>query len=103
MERLDLYDRFNMNCVNTEDCSKCKCCDDETGDLVLCALMFGYQQGKAEAHRFIDQESYKEGYKRGLEQGKVDGKAEAFDECIKMLESEKWNYKIITKLEKLKR
>lgn len=46
MTRQELYDKFNMNCVNVEDCSQCKCCNDETGDLVLCALMFGYYQGK---------------------------------------------------------
>jgi len=35
-----------------------------------------YQQGRAdclkEAHRFADQESYKEGFKRGIDKGRAD-------------------------------
>ena len=60
-----------------------------------------YQQGRAdclrEAHRFADQESYKEGYKRGLEQGRAD----ELDKITKMmllgcdeLECEKCDYRL---------
>ena len=47
-----------------------------------------YQQGRAdclkEAHRFADQESYKEGFKRGIDKGRADMKID----FIGMLERE---------------
>lgn len=82
MNRLDLYDRFNMNCVNTEDCSKCKCCDDETGDLVLCALMFGYQQGRADKDKELSElpNQYSEKlWKNAYERGKTNAIEEFVD------------------------
>ena len=80
MSRLDLYDKFNMNCVNTEDCSKCKCCDDETGDLILCALMFGYEQGRADKYQEITSE-----YMLLTEKQVAEIRADAIEECIKLV------------------
>lgn len=62
-----------------------------------------YEQGRAdclkEAHRFADQESYKEGFKRGIEKGRTD----AIDEFINDIEKHDFLHgtELINELRKL--
>lgn len=48
--------------------------------------------------KMVSSNEYQQGYSVGFSSGYN----QALDECIKMLESEKWNYKIIARLEALK-